>query len=131
MTHLPKSIDVATFLRQRRGALLIDARMLCLSLQFHLCQERLNVALDRGETAQIRVAYEHYVDRLLSEIAGLPSAWANIGLLLGPDADDEPDLPTIISFLYCCYPQNMTIPQPVILRLIQHFDGIAGPSTLH
>lgn len=131
MTHLLKSIDVATFLRQRRGALSVDVRMLCLSMQFHLCQERLEAALQQGRSAQIRVAYERYMDRLLSEVAGLPSAWASLDLLLGRGMDDQPDLPTIVSFLYCCYPQHMTIPQAVILHLIQHFDGMEAPATLH
>lgn len=131
MTPLPKSLDVVTFLRQRRGTLSVDVRMLNLSIQFYLCQEQLEAALYQGKPTQIRIAYERYVNRLLSEVAGLPSAWASLDLLLGQGVDDEPDLPTIVSFLYCCYPQHMTIPQQVIQHLIRHFDGMAVPSTFH
>lgn len=131
MTPIPKAIDIADFMLQKRGALLVDLRMLRLSVQFHHCQERLEVALRQGKPAEIRQAYERYVDRLLSEVSGLPSAWMSLDLLLGHYTHSEPDLPTIITFLYHCYPHHMTIPQPIILRLIDQLGGMTGPSTLH
>lgn len=128
---MSQTIDVSRFFQQKNGILEIDIRMLWLSVQFHQCQEDLQHALEQGDQALLRDAYDRYIDRLMSEVQGVPFAWMHMALLLGHDNHVEPDLHTIISFMYGCYPQQMTIPLPYILRLVKHFDGEGGPALLH
>lgn len=131
MNQTNKAIDVSRFFKQKRGILEVDLRMLWLSVQFERCQQVLQHALEQNDPALLRDAYERYIDRVISEVQGLPFAWTSMDLLLGHSNHEDPDLHTIVSFMYACYSTQMTIPLSTILRLVEHFEGQVGPVILH